>query len=322
MKYNAMSFSGSKGIEFNTATDIPPLLGKVILVTGGNSGLGRQSVIELAQRKPSLFWLAARSLERARTAVEEIQTVVPNIPIKPLGLDLASCRSVKAAAQTFCDSSGRLDLLLLNAGAMSYTPGMTEDGYEVHFGTNYVGHALLTKLLLPTLLNTAQTYPDSDVRIIFVSSAVHKQAPVGGIQFDSLKSKAPNLDAMARYGQSKLADILFAKELARWYPQVKIASVHPGAVGTPLSASVSSKSFLLRCLMTVGRLFMSSVEDGAKNQLWAATSDAVTSGEYYEPIGVSGKAAKYVNNEVLTNKLWDWTEEEIEGCRMRLDESQ
>ncbi|KAK7211711.1 hypothetical protein V2G26_018889 [Clonostachys chloroleuca] len=82
---------------------------------------------------------------------------------------------------------------------MSYTPGMTEDSFEVHFGINYVGHALLTKLLLPTLLNTAQTDPDSDVRIIFVSSAVHKQAPVGGIQFDNLKSKGINPDAMARY---------------------------------------------------------------------------------------------------------------------------
>lgn len=73
---------------------------------------------------------------------------------------------------------------------------------------------------------------------------------------------------------------------------MKVASVHPGAVRTPRSDSVSSKSFLLRCLMTVGRLFMSSVEDGVKNQLWAATSDAVISGKYYEPIGVSGKAGK------------------------------
>lgn len=135
---------------------------------------------------------------------EEIQTVVPNIPIKRLALDLASCQSVKTAAQTFCDSCDRLDILLLNAGTMSYTPGMTEDSFEVHFGINYVGHALLTKLLLPTLLNTTQTDPDSDVRIIFVSSAVHKQAPVGGIQFDNLKSKGINPDAMARYGQSKL----------------------------------------------------------------------------------------------------------------------
>ncbi|CAG9992202.1 unnamed protein product [Clonostachys byssicola] len=322
MKQNTMSLPRTKGFKSKAATDIPPLLGKVILVTGGSTGLGRQSVIELAQRKPSLIWLTARSSERAKTAAEEIQRVVPDVPIKPLALDLASCRSVKTAAKTFCDSCDRLDILLLNAGTMSYTPGMTEDGYEVHFGTNYLGHALLTKLLLPTLLSTAQADPDSDVRIIFVSSAVHKQAPAGGIQFDNLKSKATNLDAMARYGQSKLAVILFAKELARQYPQVKIASVHPGAVKTPLSASVSSKNLLLRCLMIVGRLFMSSVEDGVKNQLWAATSGAVISGEYYEPIGVSGKAGKYVKDAVLANKLWEWTEKEIEGYRMRLVEAQ
>ncbi|KAF4980793.1 hypothetical protein FDECE_17802, partial [Fusarium decemcellulare] len=267
-----LSLFTSQGINFNPATDIPSFTGRVVLITGGNSGLGKESVLMLAEQGPLQVWLAARSWEKAQIATDEIQNLVPGVSIKPLELDLASLESVKNAARAVCEAAERLDLILLNAGTMSYAPGLTKDGYEIHFGTNYMGHALLTKLLLPLMLKTAVSRRGSDVRAVFVSSAVHKQAPEGGIQFDKLKSQADGVPANRKYGQSKLATVLFARELAKRHPLLKFASIHPGAVDTPLAASVTKENFWMRVLMTVARPFMSSVEDGAKNQLWAATS--------------------------------------------------
>jgi NAD(P)-dependent dehydrogenase (short-subunit alcohol dehydrogenase family) len=303
---------GFRSVHFSPKKDIPPLEGKVVLVTGGNSGLGKQSILEFARHKPAQIWLAARNLDKAKAAADEIKRQVPDAPIKILKLDLSSLESVKEAARTFSSESDRLDILMLNAGIMAAKPGLTKDGYEDQFGTNLLGHALLTKLLLPVLLKTAQT--GSDVHIVALSSHGHMFAPRAGVKFDELKTVQKRLGSWGRYGQSKLAIILWARQLAKEYPQFIVASVHPGMVRTHLIMNATALPFLVRGFVYISGIFTTPVSWGAKNQLWAAVSKDVKSGEYYNPVGVrGGLASSKVKDDILAKKIWDWTETELVG---------
>ncbi|KAK3688980.1 hypothetical protein B0T22DRAFT_164830 [Podospora appendiculata] len=301
------------GVSFNAARDIPSLKGKVILVTGGNSGLGKQSILDLAKHEPTAIWLAARGLSRAQAAADEITAAVPGANIKPLDLDLASFDSIKAAARRFTAESPRLDILMLNAGIMAVPAGLTASGYEIQFGVNHVGHALFAKLLTPLLLQTATTTPD--VRVIVLTSIGHTMAPTGGILFDSLKTTQGNLTTtFTRYGQSKLANALFAREMAKRYPQLKTVAIHPGGVSTNLANTIGSGNFVMRGLGAVAHVLMASVETGVKNQLWGATApaDTVESGAYYAPVGKKAGNA-LAHDDKLAARLWEWTEKELEG---------
>lgn len=182
-----------------------------------------------SKHNPSEIYLAARTPSKAEAAIAEIKKQVPNAKITFLHLDLASLDSVKRAADTFTNSSDRLDILMNNAGIMACPPALTKDGYETQFGTNHMGHALFTKLLLPTLQRMAKE-PGSDVRIINLSSIGHNLAPNGGIIFDKLKTDMKDYNAFPRYGQSKLANILFNRELAKRYPSIECVAIHPGGV--------------------------------------------------------------------------------------------
>ncbi|XDG00608.1 hypothetical protein ABKA04_000223 [Annulohypoxylon sp. FPYF3050] len=305
-----MTFSHS--VRFDPIKDITSLEGKVILVTGGSNGLGKRSVLEFTRHGPAMIWLAARNPEKAAQAVSDITKEVPGVPISILPLDLNSLRSVQEAAKIFLEKSTRLDILMLNAGIMAHPPALTSDGYEIQFGTNHLGHALLTKLLLPALLRTAGESPKADVRVIVLSSVGHNFAPDKGIQFDTLKSKAESLSGLARYGQSKLANILYTQELARRYPQLKVVSVHPGHVKTNLGDVMTGESFWMRIgFKAAAALQGVTVEEGVKNQLWASTASDIRTGEYYEPVGVAGKGSKYTGDPKLARELWDWTEKEL-----------
>lgn len=304
-----ISFFGSS-VAFDPATDIPSLKGKVILVTGGNSGLGKQSIIEFARHDPDIIWLAGRNPEKARTAINDIRQVVPGANVKHLELDLASFASIKAAAEIFLAESNRLDILMENAGIMFTPEGLTSDGYELQLGTNHMGHALLVKLLMPVLLKTAGQ-PGADVRVVVLSSMAVNFAPTGGYQLDTVKTTCSNITTYFRYGQSKVANALFARQLAKEYPQLTVSSIHPGAVVTNLNHSMTENSIIFRALWPLARQAFSTVENGARNQLWASVSKDVVSGEYYVPVGVIGKGPATIRDEALAKKLWDWTEEEL-----------
>ncbi|KAM5508910.1 short-chain dehydrogenase/reductase [Fusarium oxysporum f. sp. phaseoli] len=310
-----MGSAGSKSVRFNPDTDIPSLKDKVILVTGGNSGLRKESVLQFAKHDPKEIWLGARSEARAKEAINDIKAQVPNAPIKFVKIDLASFKSIREAAKVFTQESDRLDILLLNGGIMSVPPGTTDDGYEVQFGTNHMGHALLTKLLLPTLLRTADK--GADVRVTVLASSAHQYAPPEGIKFDTLKSQALQMGTITRYGQSKLANALFAKELARRYPQLTTASLQPGLVTTNLANTMSDNSWIMRLAWKLTTLFIGvDVPTGTLNQLWASMSKDVVSGTYYEPIGRTGLGKPHTNDRALAAKLWDWTEKELEGEKL------
>ncbi|RAK95161.1 oxidoreductase, short-chain dehydrogenase/reductase family [Aspergillus ibericus CBS 121593] len=296
---------------FRSDRDIPDLTGKTILVTGGNIGLGKACVLEYARHHPDHIWLAARNLTKAQAAADEIKEQVPDAPIRLLELDLTSFDSIKRAAQEFAGSSQRLDILMLNAGIMASPPGLTQDGYEIQFGTNHMGHALLTKLLLPILEQTA--HANGDARVVSLSSDGHSLAPPGGFQFDTIKTSGDSLSALARYGQSKLANILWIRQLAVEYPALTTASIHPGVVSTNLLSGATDAPCIARVSLHAANSMglLSTVEKGIRNQLWASVSPEVKSGEYYTPVGVSGKGKAIGRDMTLARKLWDWTDDEL-----------
>lgn len=199
-----------------------------------------------------------------------------------------------------------------NAGIMATPLAMTEEGYESQFGTNHIGHALLVKELLPVLLSTAQE-EGSDVRIVNLTSEGHNLAPrPQGIMFDMAKLK--EYGPWARYGQSKLANILYTKELAKRYPSITSVAIHPGVIKTDLYLPNQENSMILRYgLKLVGPLFMADVPTGTLNQLWAAVGkkDEVISGNYYTPVGKSSKGSAWAQKSDLARELWDWTEKEL-----------
>ncbi|KAL4739894.1 hypothetical protein BDV11DRAFT_204758 [Aspergillus similis] len=227
----------------------PPSKGKVILVTGGTDGLGKQCVLEYTKHNPALIWLVARNPAKAQAAIEEIQSRLPRpiaANIKPLELDLSSFESVQKAASIVLAECQRLDVLMLNAGIMAVPPGFITNGHEIQFGTNYLGHILL------------------------------------------IVRDGHSLGPYERYGQSKLAMILWAKEAARRYPQITVVSVHPGVVRTNLMDNATGSPYW---------------EQGVRNQLWASVSANVVSGCYYEPVGIGGLEREIAKDDNLARGL-------------------
>ncbi|KAL0932794.1 retinol dehydrogenase [Colletotrichum truncatum] len=300
------------GYNFNPDKDIPDLTGKVIVVTGGNSGLGLETIRQIAKHNPAHIYLAGRSKEKGEKAIEDLKKEGASVsPITYLPLDLASFESIKAAARTFNESSQRLDLLINNAGIMATPDGLTKEGYEIQFGTNHMGHALFTQLLLPVLKKTASENPD--VRVVFLSSAAEGWAPKDTYQLDKLKTKMPETASRFRYGISKVANIHYAAALAERNPEIKVVSVHPGVVDTNLAESIINNSnFLIGMVVYLGtKVVAVSPQKGALNQLWASFSPDVKSGAFYHPVGVSGKGTRLSEDKNKREQLWKWTEDEL-----------
>ncbi|KAJ9605794.1 hypothetical protein H2200_009643 [Cladophialophora chaetospira] len=298
-------------------TSIPSLSGRVFFITGGTAGLGAGTISLLASHSPSHIYFSGRNAKNASSVIENVKAAHPDVPVTFLECDLASLASVKSAAQTFLAQADRLDVLYANAGIMAFPPGTTKDGYEIQFGTNHMGHALLIKLLLPLMERTA-TQPNSDVRIILNTSIAYKQAPKEGIAFSTLKSPQDGLGGLipggkwCRYGQSKLANLLYAQSLAKRYPNIKSVAIHPGYIKTDLFANVSFLTALPVRMMAAGQ--WTSVEEGPYTQTWAGTAkkEDLENGAYYVPVakrGVLETAAS--KDEKLADRLWEWTQKEL-----------
>jgi NAD(P)-dependent dehydrogenase (short-subunit alcohol dehydrogenase family) len=299
---------------FNPSKDIPDLSGKVIIVTGGNNGLGKESILQLSSHSPSKIYLCARSPSKAHLAITSIRSTVPHANIHFLELDLASLASVKTAAETFLAENTRLDILINNAGIMAVPPGLTSDGYEIQFGTNYLGHALFTHLLLPLLLSTSSS-PASDVRIVNVSSIGVHLAPKVGLVLDQVKTDMKEgFSTWELYGQSKLANVLFTKSLASKYPGIKSVAVHPGGVDTGLARGIKeSYGVVGKVGVWATRWLMQDVRKGVVNQLWASVGkgEEVESGTFYFPVAKVHTGSEVKRDERLVGELWEWTEKEF-----------
>ncbi|EAU32560.1 predicted protein [Aspergillus terreus NIH2624] len=304
---------GLLGSSFDPERDVPDLSGKVIFVTGGNAGLGKETILQLARHSPSRIYLGARNATKAQDAIASIEAVIPTpVDIRHIPLDLTSFQSIRAAAEKFHADCDRLDILILNAGTMANPPELTADGFEIQFGTNHIGHFLLTKLLLPTLQKTAAapTTPRPDVRVITVSSMANHSGP----SFEVMTSTPALLEAhtFIRYSASKAANVLFAAELARRYPEIMSVSIHPGAVTSELYRHQRSMGLAAKVSIGLMSAFFRSVRTGAKNQIWAATvsRDRLMNGAYYIPIGTRG-SSRFERDADLARRLWEWTDEKV-----------
>ncbi|EPS40334.1 hypothetical protein H072_5853 [Dactylellina haptotyla CBS 200.50] len=299
------------GSTFSPDKDVPDLSDKVIIVTGGNIGLGLETVRQLVKHNPARVYLAARSKEKADAAIEKLRASNPNAaPISFLSLDLASFESIKAAVQAFQSVESRLDVLVNNAGIMMSPEGLTKEGYEIQFGTNHLGHALLIHLLLPILQRTAVINPEA--RVVTVSSGLEASAPDDIYQLNELKTTMPKRTATARYAISKVANIHYTLALAERYKTVKFIVIHPGVVQSNLRHDVSG--VFLRAFMTTAVDFLATpVEKGVLTQLWAAVSLEAKSGECYRPTAAIWKPSKPSRNHKLQEQLWNWTQEQFEN---------
>jgi NAD(P)-dependent dehydrogenase (short-subunit alcohol dehydrogenase family) len=292
--------------------DIPDLSGQVIIVTGGNVGLGYETVRQLADRRPAHIYLGARSQEKAEAAIKKILELNPNAcPISHLPLDLASFDSIKSAAADFTSKESRLDVLVNNAGIMMTPEGLTQQGYELQLGTNVVGPALLTQLLLPALRATAAAL-NPQARVVMLSSAAHMLAPADTYKFDEFRTTMGARQTIVRYGISKLGDIHYAKAMAEREKSVKFIPLHPGIVATNLHHSFTP-ALLRPVLDFVARMFVTSPAQGALAQIWASVSPDAESGQYYMPIGKPDSGSKLAQNRDLQEQFFKWIQGELKG---------
>jgi NAD(P)-dependent dehydrogenase (short-subunit alcohol dehydrogenase family) len=302
-----------------TASQLPSFTGRTALVTGGNSGLGWHTALELA-RHGARVRLASRDAERGQDAVRRIREQLPTADVEPVRLDLASLASVKALAE---DWDGPLHLLVNNAGVMA-PPELrkTEDGFELQFGTNHLGHFALTGRLLPALL-AAGSGSTGGARVVTVSSLLHRGGRPGPLRGEPEAGYSPQ----RAYADSKLANLLFALELQRRAEAhgapLTSSAAHPGVSTTNLMLSSDGMGAQLRSRLvrnTVGRLIFQSAAAGAEPTLYAATVAAP--GSYSGPQwpgGMRGPAgpatpSKAARDPRLAADLWALSEE-LTGVR-------
>ncbi len=275
-----------------TVADIPDQTGRRIAVTGANSGLGAETARALASRGASVV-LACRNTDKGERAAA---TMSGDVVVRPL--DLADLTSVRK----FAEETGPLDVLINNAGVMAVPRSRTADGFEMQIGTNFLGHFALTGLLLPHI----------GERVVTLSSGAHR---IGRISLDDLNWESRRYRRWSAYGQSKLADLMFAYELGRRLAAsgsaVRSIAAHPGYAATELQSHTET---LQDRIMAIGnRLIAQSAAAGALPTLYAATMPDAANGEFYGPDGVgevrgaprrvdSSSASK---DESVARSLWE-----------------
>jgi len=276
--------------------------GKVVIVTGSNSGLGYEAAEVLANKNATVI-VAVRNEVKGNAAVEKIKVENPNANIQVMLVDLANLESVRKFAENFKKKFEKLDLLINNAGVMTPPYTKTKDGFELQFGTNHLGHFALTGLLIDLIKKT----PNS--RIVNVSSTAHK---IGKLNFEDLNWETRRYNKMRSYGDSKLANLYFTNELQKRLniqsSGVIVASAHPGAAATELSRH----SLFFKVLM----LLVQNSKMGALPTLYAAVAPDVQGNDYYGPGGfqeISGypkkvESAKHAKKDDVAANLWDVSE--------------
>ncbi|EXJ79272.1 hypothetical protein A1O3_08774 [Capronia epimyces CBS 606.96] len=304
-------------VKFEPAKDIPDLKGKVVLVTGGNAGIGKATIHAIALHDPARIYLCARRRSAAEAAAAELKSACRYDRIDVLDLDLASLDSVKKCAADFNQREHRLDLLFLNAGVAGTAPALSPEGYEFQFAVNHMGHALLTQLLLPKMLQTRRSDPKADVRIVATASDAAFSDPVlpkGGLALNAMRQ--PNAyGPLSLYAHSKLANVLFIRKLSQLYPEISATAVHPGVVKSDIWGK-GAGGLMTMLLKPVVWATAVNVDQGAKSQLWCATAPlggatGVKSGQYYQPVGKIRMFKGAAADLKLVDELWEWTNNEL-----------
>ncbi|KAM9341316.1 dehydrogenase/reductase SDR family member 13-like [Symphorus nematophorus] len=280
-----------------------PMAGKTVIITGGNTGIGKATALHLARRGARVI-LACRNRDRAEAAIAEIQQETGSTDVLHMQLDLASLKSVRCFAETFLKTESRLDLLVNNAGLVA--DGRTEDGFGIEFGVNHLGHFLLTCLLLERLKEAGGG------RVVTLSSMAHRW---GHIDFEALSANRHlgtgrySWQFFQAYCSSKLCNVLFTHELAKRLKGTNVTcySVHPGIVRTELSRHVSlwQKVFI----EPVAKLLFLDPEDGAQTTLHCALQEGIEplSGRYFSCCAVQEVCAR-AQDDAVARKLWEVSE--------------
>ena len=278
------------------------LAGKVALVTGGNSGIGLETARGLAALGARVI-IAARDRAKGLAAVEDVKQSTGNADVELMMLDLADLASVRSAAATFRASHAALHILVNNAGLVLNERRVTKDGFEATFGTNHLGHFLLTRELLGLLKASAPA------RIVNLSSDAHRQSK--GLDFSDLMRERKAYSTIESYGDSKLANVLFTLELARRLEGTGVTAyaVHPGVVATSFGRDGDISGWM----EWIGRLiapFLLTPAKGALTSLYCATAPelATVSGRYYAK-SREKEPSSYGKDAVSAQKLWEISEQ-------------
>ena len=295
-----------------TAADIPSQAGKVVLVTGANSGIGYQAALELARRGAHVL-LGVRDQAKGAAALGKLQKEVPAASVELADLDMASLASIRAFAKSFLARGVALDVLINNAGVMALPKReLTADGFERQFGTNHLGHFALTGLLVPALAAAPEP------RVVTVSSLAHRN---GKMEWDNLQSERKYVPWDA-YNASKLENLLFALELQRRAAAAgsKLISmpVHPGIARTQIFTNGPGVRDLKAVAMVILSPFITQDDAmGALPTLYAATAPQARGGEYIGPDGFQGfkgyptveQPRPQALNEADAKRLWSVSEQ-------------
>ncbi|HHH31178.1 MAG TPA: SDR family oxidoreductase [Polyangiaceae bacterium] len=293
---------GASGFGYaSTAEEVTEgldLSGKTALITGINSGLGRETGRVLSLRGATILG-AARTAEKAEEACAQLADAVP------LVCELSEPDSVRACVRAVEETGREIDMLICNAGIMALPKRTVKHGQELQFLTNHIGHFLLVTGLLDRLAPAG--------RVVMLSSKAHDWAPKSGIQFDDLSFER-GYSANRAYGQSKLANLLFARSLSRRFEGTAQTAnaLHPGVIQTNLGRHLPGIAQSLFGVVSV--IALKSIPQGAATQCYVATHPSLegVSGEYFSDCNVARSSA-LGRDEALGDRLWQVTEEIIGG---------
>lgn len=280
--------------------------GLTAIVTGASSGIGTETSRVLAMRGVHVI-MAVRNVAAGKNVKEAIIKEIPSAKVDAMELDLSSMASVRKFASDFKTQGLPLNLLINNAGIMATPFMLSKDKIELQFATNHIGHFLLANLLLDTMKKTAQE-SKREGRIVNVASEAHRFAYSEGIRFDKINAES-RYNSLGAYGQSKLANILHANELAKHLKEegvnITANSLHPGSITTNL---FRHSNLINGFTSTIGKLVLKNVQQGAATQCYVALSPQVReiSGEYFMDSNV-GKTNAQGKNVELAKKLWDFS---------------
>lgn len=298
-----------KNSERWTTSDIPDLTGKTAIISGGNSGVGFETAVELARHGATTI-IACRSASRGEAALGRINDAAPSAQTRLMPLDLGDLASIDAFAEGFTQEYEDLHLLINNAGIMATPYRTTKDGFESQVGTNHLGHFALTAKLMP-VISAAQA-----ARVVNVSSIGHRS---GDIDFDELLLSPANYGRWRAYYRSKLANLLFTYEFHRRLKQARIENIaslaaHPGVARTNLARGMG---FIGTLLKPIAFLLFQSAQMGALPILRAATDPDARGGQYYGPdkphersgFPVVVSSSQDSHDEEVARRLWERSEE-------------
>ena len=288
------------GVCYSTAR----LDGKTVIITGGNTGIGKETAIDLASRGAKVI-IGCRSKERGEKALIDIKKESGSETVYLKLLDLSSFQSVRRFANSILDSEDRLDILINNAGIFMVPFEKTEDGFESHFQVNHLGHFLLTQMLIDLLKKSAPS------RIINISSHAHYSATIS--DFYNIEERE-KYSAGRAYCISKLANVAYTRELSRRYSMDEVTSysLHPGAVSTDALRYLFQQYPILETLMSFTKpllmLFFKNSREGAHTTICCAVEEGLEqfSGEYFSDCAVMAPSA-VAKNDSFAKTLWDFS---------------